>query len=270
MDKSTEYFKKSLEERHNSYIRSVDTLIPALVSENKDLKTKESQNCLDTANKLQDLLAINDRPSWLTSSISVLNYYGVGTYNTHQLMKFFIDNYQAIKSHKWNFNQSDFERFEFDEIFRKSRDEGTLEELLEKVIEIFQQILDSGEIDSIKLKESLEKMISMIQNNKNGSYFSLNSMWVIVVTFIKEYLFAEFSSLPIVGSLAVALRETVENIDEEMMKVNENAKNKMQSIIHSEFNVLKDKKSSIPFLTYSKEGLIADKGDEKKIIDVDA
>lgn len=133
-------------------------------------------------------------------------------------------------------------------------------ELFEKIISILTDIHDSGEVDSVAMLKALGKVIATIKKCKDGSYFSLNSAWEFLLSFLKNYMWEELSKLPILGSAMEALEKTIKETNEEMFKLHTQVQNEMKSTVEREIRVLANK-STFDFITYNKGGhLLPDPG----------
>lgn len=139
----------------------------------------------------------------------------------------------------------------FDAIFQHYKSQSRLAELFDEIIKILEEIQASGEIDSVAMMNALGKVIATLKKNKNGSYFSLNGAWSFLITFLKNYMWAELSKLPVLGTAMGALEKTIEETNEEMSKVHSEIQHEMMTTVENEVKGLQ-KKTSFQFIEFNK------------------
>ena len=126
-------------------------------------------------------------------------------------------------------------------------------ELFDEIIKILEEIEASGEVDSLTMITALGKVIATIKKNKAGSYFAINSAWSFLTTFLKNYMWAELSEIPVLGTAMKALEKTIKETNEEMYKVHNQVQEEMARTVEDEVKGLKNK-TSFKFLGYDKSG----------------
>ncbi len=242
-----------VKEKHSELVESLNHLVTFLVSENLEQKKSKAEAALSKSNDLQASLSQRDTPEWLPPLINALNHFKTGTWKQSNLINHLINDQNRIKKHEWVFNNPSEEAFDFDEIFQHYRSESRLSELFCKIVTILEQIKDSGEVDSVSMMSALTKVIATLKQNKDGSYFSVNSAWSFLISFLKNYMWAELSKIPMLGTAMEALEKTVKETNEEMYKVHCNVQESMKKIVEDEVKGLKNK-SSFEFVGYDKAG----------------
>lgn len=100
---------------------------------------------------------------------------------------------------------------------------------------------------------ALGKLISTIKRSKDGSYFSLNSSWEFLLSFLRNYLWGELSKLPVLGTALEALEKTIRETNEEMSRLHIQVKDEMTRVVGEEIKVLANR-PAFPFVTYDKDG----------------
>lgn len=240
-------------EKHQELIKSLDDLISTLVSENLDSKKTFSQVSLQKANDLKSAVSTQDCPSWLPSLITWLTNFNGGKWNQATLINHIIQSISSIKGHVWVFEDQAKTAFNFDAIFEHYKSESKLPELFNEIIRILEEIKVSGVIDSLAMINALGKVISTIKKNKDGSYFSLNSAWAFLIDFLRNYMWAELSKIPVLGTALEALEKTIKEANEEMFKVHTQVQKEMARTVEAEVKGLKNK-TSFKFLGYDKSG----------------
>jgi len=242
-------------EKHQELIKALDNLVQSLVSEDLNSKKALAQIAFQKANDLKSAVSSQDCPSWLPSLIDGLNYFNTGEWAQGNLIDHIIRNITPIKGHAWIFEDQSKTAFDFDSIFEHYKSESKLPELFDEIIRILEEIEACGEIDSLAMISALDKVISTIKKNKDGSYFSLNSAWAFLISFLKNYMWGELSKIPILGTALEALEKTIKETNEEMFKVHSQVQKEMARTVEVEVKGLKDK-ASFKFIGYDKANAI--------------
>lgn len=257
-NESVKFHMRFVTEKHQELIKALDALVSVLV--NEDLKDKKAhvRIVLQKSNDLKSAVSQQDCPSWLPSLIKGLNNFQTGTWNQIHLIDYIIENISSIKTHGWVFDNPSETSFDFDSIFEHYRSESRLTELFDEIIKILEEIEASDEVDSLTMITALDKVIATIKKNKAGSYFALNSAWAFLMTFLKNYMWAELSKIPVLGTAMEALEKTIKETNEEMFKVHSQVQEEMARKVEDEVKGLKNK-TSFKFLGYDKSrGIISE------------
>jgi hypothetical protein len=157
------------------------------------------------------------------------------------------------EAHHWEFGQVSEAAFDFDSIFEHFKKESRLPEFFDQIIRLLEEIEASGEVDSVSMLRALGKVIATIKKCKDGSYFSLNSAWEFLLSFLNNYMWGELSKLPVLGTALEALGNTIKEAEEEMFKVHKQVQDELVRTVTSEVKALTDK-SEFPFVTYGRSG----------------
>jgi len=241
-------------EKHQELIKSLELLVTTLVSENIQQKFDKAKLALDKANDLKASVSSKDAPPWLPSLITGLTHFVGKAWKQTNLIEHLIKLINQIREHKWVFESSTETAFDFDSIFEHYKNESRLPELFDEIIRILGEIHTSGDVDSVAMMTSLGKVLATLKQNKNGSYFSLNSAWEFLVTFLQNYMWGELSKIPVLGTALEALEKTIKETNEEMFKVHLSVQNEMSKVVETEIKGLQDK-SSFNFVAYNKLGV---------------
>ena len=252
-NESVQFHMRFVSEKHKELNNSLDELTKALVSENVKSKNSKAEISLTKATDLKASISQQDCPPWLPPLIQCLQYYKTGTWKSANVIGYLVENLIVIKQHKWVFENSSDAAFDFDSIFQHYKSQSRLSELFDQIIEILEKIQDSGEVDSVSMMSALGKVIATLKQNKEGSYFSINSAWSFLVSFLKNYMWAELSKIPVLGTAMGALEKTIKDTNEEMFKVHNEVQKEMKTVVESEVKGLA-KKSDFSFVGYDKSG----------------
>ncbi|MFA5017974.1 MAG: hypothetical protein WC504_10545 [Methylobacter sp.] len=250
---SVQFFLRLVKEKHQRLIETSEPLLKALASEDPNNKMACATAMLGAAKDLQVLCSSNDVPSWLMQAIKFVTAYTSGQWSAYDLLKNFISIKTSLENYQWVFDVNPETAFDFDLIFEHFKKESRLPELFDLIIQILEEIKLSGEIDSVIMLRSLEKVIATIKKSKDGSYFSVNSAWEFLLNFLKNYMWGELFNIPLLGTALEALEKTINETNEEMFKLHQLVQEEMSKTVENEIKVLKDK-SKFPFIAYDKSG----------------
>lgn len=250
---SVQFVMRFVKERHQYLINSLDALVKIIVSEDLDGKKKHAQVAFQKARDLQSAISQQDRPNWLPTLMTNLNAFVEGQWTQHHLIQYLFSNLEIVKSHVWSFEAPPEVSFDFDSIYEHYKSESRLPELFDEIIRILEEIKDSGEIDSLTMISALGKVIANLKAGKSGSYLSLNAAWRLLISFLNNYMWAELSKLPVLGTAMEALKETIIQANEEMAQVHTKIKQEMESTVGTEVKALENK-AAFKFIGYDKSG----------------
>lgn len=252
-NESFHLFLRLIKEKHQRLIATSDALIRALTGEDANNKKAAATVALETASDLRALLSSTDVPGWLQNTIHIYTAFIGGQLSAFDLLNNFILIKASLETHSWTFEKSAEAAFDFDSIFSHFKSESRLPELFEQIIKILEDIESSGEIDSVTMLKSLGKVIATIKRSKDGSYFSLNSAWEFLLSFLKHYMWGEISKVPLLGPALEALEKTIKETNEEMFKLHQQVQKEMSQTVEAEVKVLKNK-PVFQFIAYDKSG----------------
>ncbi len=238
---SIQFHMRFVIEKHQELIKSLDELVKNLVGEKLESKKAKANFSLQKANDLKASISQQDCPTWLPPLIQGLGYFVNGPWNQSDLIIHLIKNIEAIRGHKWIFDNPSESAFDFDSIFEHYKSQSRLPELFEEIIKILEEIQSSGEVDSIAMMTALGKVISTLKKNKNGSFFSINSAWSFLISFLKNYMWVELAKVPVLGSAMEALEKAISETNEEMFKVHSEVQSEMKRVVETEVKALKKK-----------------------------
>lgn len=102
---------------------------------------------------------------------------------------------------------------DFDVLFEEYYSNGDLETLFDELITLVRRIIDSGEIESASIVETLETMVATLRANRNGSYLALRGstytahfLWNLAVVYLEK--------LPLVSEIKEAVQRTDEKLSQ--------------------------------------------------------
>ncbi len=204
-----------------------------------------------------DMLHPSDRPAWLTDlqrdlKLATQNHNDqLGVTAVHRIAS---DHYPRMLAYSWKSSGSDNATgFDFDPVFEKYRNECRIPELFDELIGFLQQIIESGEVDSVRMLSELEKIISTLRNARNGSYFATRGAWFFVATWFTNTGWELLGSIPIAGSVFKGLQKTLEETNSQMVKMHDDIQHELEQQIAVDFPRLEYHPPTIPKLEGPKE-----------------
>lgn len=215
---SEKLFSNLINEKHNILIQSLKVFIKDALVRDKEETILMVEDILKKSKNLRELFVSKDTPAWLNQIISHSNsYIKEPDKYSNSLMGAIIQYSPSAINNKiiLQDNKND-EAIDIDSLFRKFKEEGNLQELLNKLIEIIQNIIDSGEIDSIKLTKALEKILATLKKSKGGSFLSLHAAWNFIKEFLQKFILNEIQNIGTLGSMLSALIETANKVEKEI------------------------------------------------------
>lgn len=246
---SPDTFLRARKEKQETITSCLRNMITAFSGEDRESKLNSCHRVLEAGAALKALIAAEDIPPWL-KTVEALSH----RYVTHPV----IESATAIIlvvpglidssiAHKWE-DASD-KAFDFDAVVEQFRKESKLPELFDKVIVILQEIIDSGDIDSIKALDAIKAIHSALLTNRNSSFPSMQTAWTVFRTFCENFLWATLKELPIAGPFIDALKATIDEFDKEITNVQTQINTKVTNIAIK----------NIP-ITYSSNGRLIEYG----------
>ncbi len=170
-DASVAFHIRFVTEKHNDLKVSLKQLVETLVGEKIDAKTSQAKDTLKRSNDLKASLSKQDYPAWLNPLIEGLNHFIGSRWKQKNLIEHLINNLDSINNHKWVFEKSENISFNFDEIYNHYKSESRLPELFDQIINILEEIRDSGEIDSLLMMNALAKSDFNIEKQQKRIIF---------------------------------------------------------------------------------------------------
>lgn len=253
-------------ERHQELVGCVDRIQSVFSDTNGDAKVELAKTALEKAITLQESLSTTDRPNWLQPLVHSLDSYLKRPNDANkrtQLMKTVADHWQAIHHFEVTYTEEPgVKAFDFDAVYLKYYEQSELPQLFDKLVEQLREIIASDELDSRKVAHALDLLAATLENNKKGSFFSVNCSWDFARTYMKNVLWAVLEECPGLKVFTKALRKTMEETDAKMQKLHQD----VQEDLHKQITV------EFPSLTYHPLALPApteeDENDSQDTIDV--
>jgi len=240
-NESVKFFLRVVQEKHELLKTRLNELFQAMASDNHDEKVKANGLLLEVCEDLSRMLSASDRPQWLERLINETTLYAQKhKTNGHnfRLLNMIVGQRNNAISHSWSFEKSSIDAdYNFDTIYKRFKTDSKLQNLFDSMISTLGKMISSGEIDSVAALNSLEQLISIIKQNKDGSYFSVMASLEFLTSFTKNLFWQELGNLPGIKQLKLAFEKTMKDMDVELevlhSSIAEEMKNKYRTTIES-------------------------------------
>ncbi|MFH0959524.1 MAG: hypothetical protein V1897_12545 [Pseudomonadota bacterium] len=136
------------------------------------------------------------------------------------------------------------DEIDFNEIYQHCLKESTIPSLFEDVEKILSKIIESKQVDSVRILKSTENLIGTIKKNYKRDYFSVYCTKNLVWSFAKNLLVEELRNLPLLRPLITALEKTLNEIEDGWKTMHSNVLNEINERT----------KNATPALTYLQNG----------------
>ena len=244
---SEKFFIQNLADKFQTAVKEVQDFIYKLP------QSSDPKEICEPASKaltnLRGMIREEDQPIWLHNSIIYFNNIENCTISqqvNEAVFKIVTDIYPAMRSYEWDFSKSSTLEYDFDKIFQQHRDEQKIPELFDQIAEWLEKIIQSGEIDSIKVSNQLNQIIQTLRRSKNGSYFATLGAWNLTTTWLKNTGWELFGDIPIVGAFVRGLRETLKEARDSMNLMHEEIQKDLEANVLSDFPKLEYHSPDLP------------------------
>ncbi len=158
-----------------------------------------------------------------------------------------------LMQHQWSLSKDKEDAdFHFDKMYERFKKESRLPEFFDALIDTLEKMIASNEIDSIKTINSIKQLLSLLRQNKSGSYLSVMASWEFMGGFIKNTLWESLDSLPVVKQLKKGFEKTVGEMDIELEGLHNSIAQEMKNKYNTTVNSLTYKKKNENILEHKK------------------
>lgn len=247
------HLEKLLKSHQTNLNISTDDLIGQVSGENLAQKKATAGVVLKQLQEIKTLAPKSKIPSWLEELETKLSQFSQSQLDGPGIIRALVALTPEIKKHEWLLDETSSSGFDFEEIFNDCRVNSRIPELFDSIIELLEQIRDSGELDSRNMIDALSKIIATLQVGKQSSCFSLEGSWQFLCSFLENYFWAEAKKLPGLGSVVEALETTIKDAQIEMAKLSSEVRTEMSNRVKKEVRFLQKSEHPI-FASYGKNG----------------
>lgn len=251
---SEAFFQRTLDEKTKEAREAVQACIFAFLSASPNERQSVAQTAIDAVGRVVDMLHPQDRPPWLDPLHAALKT-ARSNHSDHvgiQNIQRVANEYQvALNKHKWRLPDVDATSgFDFDAVYDKYKNENRIPQLFDEIISALNEIIASGEIDSVRALDELRRILATLQNAKNGSYFATRNAWFFVATWFKNTGWELLGDIPVLGAAVRGLRKSLEDMNDGMQKLHEQIQTDLQSQLSQDFPRLEYHAPEIPRLEH--------------------
>lgn len=231
MKASAEYMAALIDERHSAVRVNFDRLLDALAQNSPENVAKANVDLLRDLEALGMVIARQDWPRWLVDLVGNCRNYemnhgnGIATWKSHLLS--LIDNRSAILNHHWFAPNNDEIYIDIDKIVDEARKDFAIDSLFEKIISTLEKMVQCEQLDSVKARHDLERIIGMLNRSRSGTFISEVATWQFARRFIPNLLSEFLKDAPVVGQFYKAFEQTAHELDVNLS----NAKDKIGQAI---------------------------------------
>jgi len=244
---------KLLKDHQAELSKSADSLLSEVAGEDLNQKRTSANALLAILRQVRKLAPASRIPSWLTELEKGLDEFLKAGINSSQLVRILFGVIPSIKEHDWVLDDTKPRGFDFEEIFKECKENSRIPELFDLIVELLEQIRDSGELDSKSMSDALSKVIATLQVGKKASYFAMEGAWQFLCGFLENYFWAEAKKLPVLGSVFEALETTMKETQEELIRLNIQVHDSITMCVKEEVKVLQGVTSPV-FTVYGRSG----------------
>ena len=236
MNKKTVSFENAISKNHNqlkAQLNALLTVISNLKLTDKQRLEQAEAHCAaisSVCNILNEILHPEDIPIWLKQISKSINIYKNKGFEPKAFQEIYNNIPEAI-GHEWSF-QSSQDAIDFDEIYRKYREDSELPKLLDELIALLKKLIEeNGEELQNKTLQDLSKIVITLNKNKNASSSAIESTLILIFQFFKNSFFTLFPAVQISVDGVNTIRKIAEIITKafsENKKIQENVLNETQ------------------------------------------
>jgi hypothetical protein len=199
-------------------------------------KAKRAKAAFEAAESLRTALAAQDQPPWLNPLTNAIQQYNPDApHCANQLIRSIGDNFAAANGHAWAFDFSGDKPFDFDALYNRYEAESKIPELFDNLVALLDEIVRSGEIDSVKVLRALETIIATLKKNRKGSYLSLVCSWNFARTYLGNVVLEVLTETPGLKTFVKPLVKTLEEMDKAFCTVQTGIQTELTRQLNADF-----------------------------------
>lgn len=255
-NESVEFFLRFLAERFEAFKNALNNFIQTLTLHDSNKKIDAAKVVLETIDDLKRAMSNTDHPQWLGQLETRLNWYLINHPSAKAgltVIQTLLALNRSIENQKWDLaNSASNAAIDFASIYNEYYKASRVPELFDELVSHLEEVISSGEIDSIAAIKALEKLIATIKTNARGDYFSTRGAWEFTQVFFKNYGLELLENAAGIKHVVKAIRKTMSELDLEMSQVHDKVKQRL----------VETNRADLPMLEYKALALPAPKPDE--------
>jgi|GEM_PF-2965639 len=175
---NTDYQKyiSFLIEKQNALNAHYKNTLICLASNNQETKVNNTNALKKLCSDLKSIVSAKNIPGWIQILINGANKFVDNPQVTSEWLMVLVVNYKLVTNYSWANDQSKI--YSIDEIYEDIKSTYGVENLFDNLIMVLQKLVESGHVDSKKALLSLEELVKILNDNKDGSFTSIRTrLW---------------------------------------------------------------------------------------------
>lgn len=235
-------FKRFIIEKHTRVQQLLEQLLVQFIFDAKVEKVNAANQLLGALATLRNNLASKDVPSWLGQLEKSLTHFKDSP-DTLEFRTGLLERLTAcrplIASHQWNFSEgADPSVIDFDSISKDAKSESRIPEIFDSLIKLLQECLDSNELDSVKARAAIERLLATLRAKESRTLFGMITTSRFTQQFIRNWLIGELKKLPIAGGAVEAFLKAADDLAAEDALLLKSMNDGTQELARTEFEKL--------------------------------
>ena len=248
---SIEQYQRFLNERFTVFREKLAALVKAMSLEDRGKKVEAAKAAQGALEDIKRSVSQNDRPGWTGPLEAIFNHYlAQHQHNAdagHALLNAIAQQHSAIETQKWNLTEdAPGAAVDFSAIYKEYYSQSRVPALFDELVKHLEEIIHSGEVDSVKMIKALQDLIATIKKNARGDYFSTRGAWEFTRVYLKNLGIEALEKIPVLSVPIKALHKTAEELDIEMSNVTEQVSNRLSEMVHAPLPMLTYKRLALP------------------------
>lgn len=217
MAESTGY-QAYLERVRELHIESRDSLLQLLsalmTGATLDTRRQRCQATVRTLAILDGMFGKSHKPGWIQQLITAINQYA-GTDASEEparnVILAILNNHDAIFKRDILTDAIPPPIADFDAIYRESFDASQLPRLFDQLTELIETIIKSGAIDSARAIHTLQSLVDLLKQNRNGSAQAARSAFQVATAVARNVLW-EYAENSSIGPMVKGVQKTLDEM----------------------------------------------------------
>jgi hypothetical protein len=250
-NESVEFFLRFLRERFNAFRQALTLFLQMLALDDRTKKVETAKAVVARLDDLKRAMSTKDHPGWIATLEQKLQWYVKAVAAQPeaglQVIQTILSVNSEIEKQTWDFAGSSANvAIDFAAIYQEYYRESRVPELFDELVKQLQEIVDSGEIDSLQAIKALEKLIVTIKRNARGDFFSTRGAWEFTQLFFKNYGLELLENAPGLKHVVKAVRKTMSELDLEFAQVHDQIRKRLTDVSKSDLPILQYKPLALP------------------------
>jgi hypothetical protein len=245
-----------LKKKHSELITCWELFVKAITSGDVDRVQPAAEVLRVSVEKLQELVPKGGAPEWIEPMHTLSTR--LSNQQTLRVEKHRYDNFIALARLEPQLRGHDFGKLQGDEpsylvnlddLTKKHHDQDKINELYDKAINIIQETLDGGTIDSKRINDDLQKILNTIKVSRSSSF--LNQRWQTpnLKRFLGAVVKVSAKKIPVLNTVL----EIIEEADKTLEKSNDEILQEMKIALDVHAETLKNYIDAQPLLNSDTE-----------------